>query len=192
MRSKRSFFHPNHPRKRGMPPEMLRISEACAWSPPFGGDHAGALSLDTDKSQFGGGRFVNRPYGFGGDLSQHTDKSQFEGLSKHSVIISLKDKWAHKRNAHRKRSLPSANTGRAPSGMGDPCSHPLHWATKKPFPKRFLRSFFLKKTTLRAAAPSAPQRPALVKCCARRRTAKSQLKEENYAFFDLSACQARK
>ena len=28
-------------------------------------------------------------------LSLDTDKSQFEGLSKHSVIISLKDKWAH-------------------------------------------------------------------------------------------------
>ena len=35
------------------------------------------LSKHIDKSQFGGGRFVNRPYGFGGDLSQHTDKSQF-------------------------------------------------------------------------------------------------------------------
>ena len=34
-------------------------------------------------------------------LSKLTDKSQFEGLSKHSEIISLKDKWAHKRNAHR-------------------------------------------------------------------------------------------
>ena len=58
-----------------------------------------------------------------------------------------------KRSGHRRRSLPPANTGRAPSGMGGPCSHSPHWATKNLFPKRFLRSFFLKKATLRAAAP---------------------------------------
>ena len=55
-----------------------------------------------------------------------------------------------KERPREERSLPSANTGRAPSGMGGLCSHSLHWATKNLFPKRFLRSFFLKKATLRA------------------------------------------
>ena len=86
-------------------------------------------------------------------LSLDTDKSQFEGLSKHSDIILPKDKWAHKRNAHLKRSLPPANTGRAPSGMGPAMFAPTQWGIKNLFPKRFLRSFFLKKATLRAAAP---------------------------------------
>ena len=52
-----------------------------------------------------------------------------------------------------KRSLPSANTGRAPSGMGVPCSHSLHWATKNLSQKGFCGAFSLKKRPLRPQAP---------------------------------------
>ena len=58
-----------------------------------------------------------------------------------------------KEKPREERSLPPANTGRAHSGMGGPCSHSPHWATKNLFPKRFWLGFFLKKATLRAAAP---------------------------------------
>ena len=138
MRSKRSFFHPHHPRKRGSLPLK---GEACAWSPPFGGDHAGALSLDTDKSQFKAPPNI-----------QTSSRSKING--------------PRKERPREERSLPSANTGRAPSGMGGLCSHSPHWPPKNLFPKRFLRSFFLKKATLGAAAPSLRSR---------RRTDQSQL-----------------
>ena len=93
-------------------------------------------------------------------LSSDIDKSKFKELPPDHNLSSPKDKWAHKRNAHSRRSLPSANTGRAPSEMGVLCSHSPHWPSKNLFPKRFLRSFFLKKATLRAAAPPARRRLA--------------------------------
>ena len=68
----------------------------------------------------------------------------------------------HKERPREERSLPSANTGRAPSGMGGLCSHPPHWAPKKPFSKRFLRSFFLKKAT--PAPAGAPRAAAPFTC----------------------------
>ena len=47
-----------------------------------------------------------------------------------------------KRNAHRRRSLPSANTGRAPSGMGPAMFAPTQWGTPKTFPKKVFAELF--------------------------------------------------
>ena len=61
---------------------------------------------------------------------------------------------------------PRQILGAPPPAREPPCSHPPHGVPQKPFPKRFLRSFFLKKATLgaaaplRAAAPPARRRPA--------------------------------
>ena len=86
---------------------------------------------------------MNRPYGFGGDLSQHTDKSQFESLSKHTGIIPSKRKMgARKETPTSERSLPSANTGRAPSGMGATMFALPPLGEKKPFPKKVFAELF--------------------------------------------------
>ena len=42
---------------------------------------------------------------------------------------------------------PRQILGAPPQAREPPCSHPPHGVLQKPFPKRFLRSFFLKKAT---------------------------------------------
>ena len=103
---------------------------------------------------------MNRPYGFGGDLSQHTDKSQFESIP--SIWLSSRPKI----NGPTKETLtanglcPRQILGAPPPAREPPCSHPPHGVPRKPFPKRFLRSFFLKKATLApAGALLARRRP---------------------------------
>ena len=44
--------------------------------------------------------------------------------------------------------------GAPPQAWDPPCSHPPHGVPQKPFQKRFLRSFFLKKAT--SPRPQAP------------------------------------
>ena len=85
---------------------------------------------------------MNRLYGFGGDLSQHTDKSQFEGLPKHYGIPRPKKNGPRKESPREERSLPSANTGRAPSGMGATMFAPTSLGDKKPFPKKVFAELF--------------------------------------------------
>ena len=129
------------------------------------------LSQYTDKSKFEGGRPMVAPTGLGLYSSTPTNqnlKTGGYGIRPYETTrilltpLSFRPKinGPHKERPREERSLPSANTGRAPSGMGDLCLHSSHWAIKNLFPKRFLRSFFLKKATLRARRrPPAPQRP---------------------------------
>ena len=97
---------------------------------------------------------MNRPYRFGGDLSQHTDKSQFKSPPNIQTSSRPKINGSCKERPREERSLPSANTGRAPSGMGATMFALSPLGNKKPFSKKgFCGAFSLKKR------PSAPQRP---------------------------------
>ena len=73
------------------------------------------------------------------------------------TLLSFRPKknGPQKRNAHRRRSLPSANTGRAPSGMGPAMFAPSQWGIKNLFQKGFCGAFSLKKRPLRPQAPPA-------------------------------------
>ena len=135
MRSKRSFFHPHHPRKRGSLPLK---GEACAWSPPFGGDHAGALSLDTDKSQFKAPPNI-----------QTSSRPKING--------------PRKERPREERSLPSANTGRAPPAWADYVRTPSIGRQKTFSQKGFCGAFSLKKRPSAPAGAPAPQRPYISK-----------------------------
>ena len=121
----------------------------------------GLLLKHSDKSKFEGGRFVNRPYK---RLSKHTDKSKFEdgriwnpplrnnGNFIDSAFFPPKEKWAPKKKRppltvfafgkYWARPLRRGNRHVRPHPMGYP---------KNLFPKRFLRSFVLKKATLAPA-----------------------------------------
>jgi len=69
-----------------------------------------------------------------------------------TTYFAPKDQWAHQRNAYRQTVFAEGKYWERPKkGHAMFALSPL--ATKKPFPKRFLRSFFLKKATLGAAAP---------------------------------------
>ena len=122
------------------------------------------LSKHTDKSKFDGGRPMVAPTGLGIYSNAPTNQNLKTGgygirpYETTGILLTLlsfrpKKNGPQKRNAHRRRSLPSANTGRAPSGAGTAMFAPTQWGIKNLFQKRFLRSFFLKKATLRAAAP---------------------------------------
>ena len=78
---------------------------------------------------------------------------------------------------------PRQILGAPPQAREPPCSHPPHGVPQKPFPKRFLRSFFLKKATLRAAAPPAPQRPR----ARRRPPAKSKFETKKSTIWNYRA-----
>ena len=74
------------------------------------------------------------------------------------TLLSFRPKknGPQKRNAHRRRSLPSANTGRAPSGMGPAMFAPTQWGIKNLFQKGFCGAFSLKKRPLRPQAQTSP------------------------------------
>ena len=93
-------------------------------------------------------------------LSLDTDKSQFEGLSKQSVIISLKDKWAHPKKRSPLTVFAIGKYWARPLRNGRPYvrTHPMG-RPKNLSQKGFCGAFSLKKR------PLAPQRPR-----ARRRT----------------------
>ena len=59
------------------------------------------------------------------------------------TLLSFRPKknGPQKRNAHRRRSLPSVNTGRAPSGMGPTMFAPTQWGIKNLFQKGFCGAF---------------------------------------------------
>ena len=97
-------------------------------------------NLLTDKSKFEDGRIWNPPLRNNGNFID-------------SAFFPPKEKWAPKRSDHRRRSLPSANTGRAPSGMGPAMFAPSQWGIKNLFQKGFCGAFSLKKRPLRPQAP---------------------------------------
>ena len=85
---------------------------------------------------------MNRPYGFGGDLSQHTDKSQFEGLSKHSEIILLKDKWAPPKNRKPLTVFAFGKYWARPLRHGRPMFALAPRGIQKTFPKKVFAELF--------------------------------------------------
>ena len=86
-------------------------------------------------------------------LSKHIDKSQFESLSNHSTLISPKDKWAHPKKRSPLTVFAFGKYWARPLRHGRSMFAPTPLGHQKTFPKRFLRSFFIKKATLGAAAP---------------------------------------
>ena len=75
-------------------------------------------------------------------LSLDTDKSQFEGLSKHSVIILLKDKWAHPKKRSPLTVFAFGKYWARPLRHGRSMFAPTPLGAKKPFPKKVFAELF--------------------------------------------------
>ena len=85
---------------------------------------------------------MNRPYGFGGDLSQHTDKSQFESLSKHSTLPPPKEKWAHPKNRKPLTVFAFGKYWARPLRNGRPMFALASRGVQKTFPKKVFAELF--------------------------------------------------
>ena len=75
-------------------------------------------------------------------LSKLTAKSQFEGLSKHSEIILLKDKWAHPKKRSPLTVFAFGKYWARPSKMGLAMFALSPWDVQKTFPKKVFAELF--------------------------------------------------
>jgi hypothetical protein len=85
---------------------------------------------------------VNRPYGFGGDLSQHPDKSQFK-----DIPPTFKHHLAQRQMGTPKETQPLTvfaigKYWARPSGAGTAMFAPTPWGTPKTFPKKVFAELF--------------------------------------------------
>ena len=84
---------------------------------------------------------MNRPYGFGGDLSQHTDKSKFEDVIKHLQHIPQR-KMGHGKKRQPLTVFAFGKYWARPLRNGRSVFALSPLTPKKPFPKKVFAELF--------------------------------------------------